>query len=62
MQVIDILGDNRFETYSKTRTGSRGIVIDGDRILLSHEDTDVQWVIPGGGTEENETPEMCCQR
>ena len=63
MHTIDILGDNRFDAYTKTREGSRGIVIDGqNRILLSWErNTDI-WMIPGGGLEDGETKEACCVR
>ena len=62
MKAIDILGDNRFEQYTKIRRGSRGIVLNGELILLTWEkETDV-WMIPGGGAEGNETPEACCVR
>ena len=62
MKEIEILGANRFETFTKTRSGSRAVVVrDGD-ILLSRETKSGWWLIPGGGTEEGETPEMCCVR
>ena len=37
MKELDILGDNRFETFSKTRTGCRGIVVNDGKILASRE-------------------------
>ena len=62
MKELSILGANRFTAYTKTRAGSRAVVVRGQDILLSHEiNTDV-WMIPGGGLEEDETPEACCIR
>ena len=62
MKTVEILGANRFETFSKTRTGSRAVVVRNGSILLSHETIPGWWLIPGGGTEEGETPEACCIR
>ena len=62
MKTVEILGANRFETFSKTRTGSRAVVVRDGSILLSHETIPGWWLIPGGGTEEGETPEACCIR
>ncbi len=62
MKTIDILGANRFETFSKTRAGSRAVVVRDGMILLSHETATGWWLIPGGGMEEGETPEACCIR
>ncbi len=62
MREIDILGDNRFETYSKTRVGCRGIVIKNDKILVSREEITDYWLIPGGGLEEGESLSECCAR
>ena len=62
MKEIEILGANRFETFTKTRSGSRAVVVRDGEILLSRETKSGWWLIPGGGTEEGETPEMCCVR
>ena len=62
MKEIDILGANRFETFSKTRVGCRGIVIRDDKLLVSREEVSDYWMLPGGGLEENETPAECCVR
>ena len=62
MKKIEILGANRFETFSKTRSGSRAIIINNGEILLSHETKSDWWLIPGGGFEEKESPEECCVR
>lgn len=62
MKEIDIFGANRFETFTKTRSGSRGIIIRDGKILLSHETRSGLLLVPGGGLEENETAEECCIR
>lgn len=62
MKTIEILGANRFETYTKTREGSRAIIVRDGKILLSHELNSGWWLIPGGGQEEGETPEDCVIR
>lgn len=62
MKEIDILGANRFETFSKTRAGSRAVIVKDNMILLCHESVTGWWVIPGGGLENGETPEDCCVR
>ncbi len=62
MKTVEILGENRFETFSKTRAGSRAVIVRDGRILLSHETVTGWWLVPGGGLEEGETPETCCIR
>ncbi len=62
MTKIEIFGANRFESFTATRVGSRGIIVRDGMILLSHEANSGWWLIPGGGMEEGETPEECCIR
>lgn len=62
MKEISILGENRFETFTRTRTACRAIIVRNGMILLSHEIRSGWWLIPGGGMEEGETPEECCIR
>lgn len=62
MKTVEILGENRFETWTKTRAGSRAVVVRDGMILLSHEVNSGWWLVPGGGEEEGETPEKCCVR
>jgi ADP-ribose pyrophosphatase YjhB (NUDIX family) len=62
MREIEILGANRFETFTKTRTGCRAVIVRDGMILLSHETVSGWWLIPGGGQEKGETPEACCVR
>ena len=62
MKKIEIFGENRFETFTRTRSGSRAVIIRDGMILLSHETVSGWWLVPGGGMEEGETPEACCIR
>ena len=62
MREIEISGANRFETFTKTRAGSRAIIELDGMILLSHEINSGWWLVPGGGMEADETPEECCVR
>ncbi|GEM_PF-64658 len=62
MKEIEISGANRFDTFTKTRVGSRALILRDGMILLSHETRSGWWLIPGGGMEEGETPEICCKR
>ena len=62
MKTVEILGENRFETWTKTRAGSRAVIVRDGMILLSHEINSGWWLVPGGGEEEGETPEECCVR
>ena len=62
MKEIEISGANRFETFTKTRVGSRAVILRDGMILLSHETVTGWWLVPGGGMENGETSEMCCVR
>ena len=62
MNKAEIFGANRFDTFTRTRTGSRAIIIRDGLILLTHETISGWWLVPGGGMEEGETPEECCIR
>ena len=62
MTKVEIRGANRFETYTKTRAASRAVIVRNGMILLIHEAGLDLWIVPGGGIEEDETPEKCCVR
>ena len=62
MKEIEILGENRFDTFTKTREGSRAIIVQDGMILLSHETISGWYLVPGGGLENDETPVDCCVR
>ena len=58
----EIIGKNYYGTYTRTRNAARGIVIDGDLILISYENATGQWMIPGGGLDNGENWSDCCVR
>ena len=62
MKTVEILGANRFESFTKARAGSRAVIVRDGMILLSRETLSGWWLVPGGGMEEGETPEACCIR
>ena len=47
VKIIDIVGENYLGSWDETRTACRGIVIDGEHMLLSYETKTNQWMIPG---------------
>ena len=62
MKTVDILGADRFDNYTKTRDGSRAIIIHDGKILLTHESNSGWWLLPGGGIEQGESPADCVIR
>lgn len=62
MKILEIVGDNYFGNWTKSRTGCRAVIINDGKILMSYETKNDQWMIPGGGLEENETDEECVIR
>ena len=62
MKELEIFGANRSDPFTKTRSGSRAVVIKDGKILLAHETASDYWQLPGGGFEKNESPEDCCIR
>jgi len=62
MKTLEIIGDNYFGNWTSTRTGCRAVIIKDEKILLSYETKTGQWMLPGGGLEENETEEECVIR
>ena len=57
-----ILGANRFDTFSKVRYAARALIVRDGMILMTHEQKDDLYMIPGGGLEKGETFEDCCAR
>ena len=62
IKEISIYGANRFETYTKTRVASRGVVLRDGKMLASYAAAADVWMIPGGGVENGETPEEAVVR
>ena len=62
MKEIEILGANRWDAFTRTREGSRAVVVRDGMILLSHETVSGWYLVPGGGLEAGETSAECCVR
>ncbi len=61
-RIAEIVGDNYSGSWNKTRTACRGIVIMDGKLLLSYETATGQWMLPGGGIEDDEDEHECCIR
>ena len=62
MEIINQFGKTYSNPPERVRVASRGILIDGDKILLSHELNTGVYMSPGGGVEAGESLEECCKR
>ncbi len=62
VEIINQVSKTFFEPIEKKRISCRGIVISGNKILLSHELWKDVYMSPGGGLEECESPAECCKR
>lgn len=62
LRIVNIVGDNYWGKWSRTRTACRGIVIRDGQLLLSYETVTGQWMLPGGGIEAGEDERECCVR
>jgi len=62
MKTINIVGDNYFGKWNKTRTACRSVVIKDGKMLLSYETVTDQWMLPGGGLEAGEGEKDCVIR
>ena len=63
VKVIEIFDEpTKSREYKYKREGCRGIVINNGKILLSYERDVDQYLIPGGGIEDDESLVDCCKR
>ncbi|MBR5365203.1 MAG: NUDIX domain-containing protein [Clostridia bacterium] len=62
MTSKNIFGENRYWPHTKTREGSRGIVVRDGLLLCSFERNHDWLLLPGGGMEAGETPAECAVR
>lgn len=61
-EVINLVSETFFEPIIKKRVSCRGLVVKNGKVLLSYEKNKDVYMSPGGGIEENESLEECCQR
>ena len=57
-----IVGSNFTGEVKNVREASRAIIIENDELLVSYEKNTNQYMIPGGGNEENEDNISCVKR
>lgn len=62
MKQIKIIGKNYFGYTKKSRTTCRGLIIQEGKLLISYETKTDQYMIPGGGQEDNESLLDCLIR
>ena len=62
MKVIHIIGDNYIGRNDRQRTACRAIIIRDEQILLSYEQKNYLYMLPGGGKELKEKDEDCVIR
>ena len=62
VKQLQLINDDYLGHVDKLRHACRGILMKGDKVLLSYESNNGKYIIPGGGVEGNETYAMCCER
>ena len=62
MKQIRLINDDYLGYVNRLRHACRGIVIRDGKVLLSYEKKYDKYIIPGGGVEENESYQECCER
>ena len=62
MKTLEIVGENYCGKWQKSRTACRGIVLNGENLLLSYAARTGEYMLPGGGVEGSETDRECCIR
>jgi ADP-ribose pyrophosphatase YjhB (NUDIX family) len=62
MEIIKLISPDYMNKLEVIRVANRGIVIKDNLVLLCYEEDDDQYIIPGGGLEDNETNIEGCIR
>lgn len=61
-EVVELRSEHHSDPPERIRHSGRAIIIKDNKILLSHELNTNIYMSPGGGLEENETLNKCCER
>lgn len=61
-EILNQYSGDYTDPPEKIRVAGRGIVVENNKILLTHELNTGVYMSPGGGLEEGETLEECCIR
>lgn len=62
MTNLDLKNDDYLGYVKNLRHACRGILVRDGKVLLSYESKKNRYIIPGGGVEEGESLEQCCER
>ena len=62
MRKLQLINDDYLGHVEHLRHACRGILVDNGKVLLSYETVFGKYIIPGGGVEEGETFQQCCER
>ena len=62
MKKLELKNDDFLGYVKNLRHACRGIVVNDGKVLLGYEVKYNKYIIPGGGLEEGETYEQCCER
>ena len=62
MKKLELKNDDFLGFVKHLRHACRGIVVHEGKVLLGYEEKNNKYIIPGGGLEDGETYEQCCER
>ena len=62
MKKLELKNDDFLGYVNTLRHACRGILVKDGKVLLGYESNNNKYIIPGGGVENGETLEECCER
>ena len=62
MKKLELKNDDFLGYVKNLRHACRGILVKDGKVLLGYESKNNKYIIPGGGVENEETLEECCER